>query len=128
MARVASTKIDVQDLEYVIEYLLVFTFSRRAYSSDTSITKGKNRAKLLQAALKLEKALLELRDQEYLDAVERVCVDVDGGPALPGPFLHFVCGQLHTRRSRPDAGQPGPDDERVFLVLRVGPGAFRLVE
>lgn len=78
MARVASTKIDVQDLEYVIEYLLVFTFSRRAYSSDTTITKGKNRVKLLQAALKLEKALLELRDQEYLDAVERVCVDVEG--------------------------------------------------
>lgn len=78
MARVASTKIDVQDLEYVIEYLLLFTFSRRAYSSDTTITKGKNRVKLLQAALKLEKALLELRDQEYLDAVERVCVDVEG--------------------------------------------------
>jgi hypothetical protein len=78
MARVASTKIDVQDLEYVIEYLLVFTFSRRAYSSDTTITKGKNRVKLLQAALTLEKAMLELRDQEYLDAVERVCVDVEG--------------------------------------------------
>lgn len=78
MARVASTKIDVQDLEYVIEYLLVFTVSRRAYSSDTTITKGKNRVKLLQAALTLEKALLELRDQEYLDAVERVCVDIEG--------------------------------------------------
>ena len=78
MARVASTKIDVQDLEYVIDYLLVFTFSRRAYSSDTTITKGKNRVKLLQAALKLEKAMLELRDQEYLDAVDRVCVDIEG--------------------------------------------------
>ncbi|MFT5381309.1 MAG: hypothetical protein ACI81C_002768 [Alteromonas macleodii] len=78
MARVASTKIDVQDLEYVIEYLLVFTFSRRAYSSDTTITKGKNRVKLLQAALKLEKAMLELRDQEYLNAVDRVCVDIEG--------------------------------------------------
>lgn len=78
MARVASTKIDVQDLEYVIEYLLVFTFSRRAYSCDTTITKGKNRVKLLQAALTLEKAMLELRDQEYLDAVDRVCVDIEG--------------------------------------------------
>ncbi len=78
MARVASTKIDVQDLEYVIEYLLVFTFSRRAYSSDTTITKGKNRVQLLQAALTLEKAMLELRDQEYLDAVHRVCVDIEG--------------------------------------------------
>ena len=78
MARVASTKIDVQDLEYVIEYLLLFTVSRRAYSSDTTITKGKNRVKLLQAALNLEKAMLELRDQEYLDAVDRVCVDVEG--------------------------------------------------
>ncbi|WP_215399072.1 hypothetical protein [Rheinheimera oceanensis] len=77
MARIASTKIDVQDLEYVIEYLLVFTVSRRANSSDTT-TKGKNRVKLLQAALTLEKAMLELRDQEYLDAVDRVCVDVDG--------------------------------------------------
>lgn len=78
MARVASTKIDVQDLEYVIEYLLVFTVSRRAYSSDTTITKGKNRVRLLQAALTLEKAMLELRDQEYLDAVDRVCVDIEG--------------------------------------------------
>ena len=78
MARVASTKIDVQDLEYVIEYLLVFTFSHRVYSSDTTITKGKNRVKLLQAALKLEKAMLELRDQEYLNAVDRVCVDIEG--------------------------------------------------
>ncbi len=78
MARVASTKIDVQDLEYVIEYLLVFTFSRRAYRSDTTITKGKNRVRLLQAALTLEKAMLELRDQEYLDAVDRVCVDIEG--------------------------------------------------
>ena len=78
MARVASTKIDVQDLEYVIEYLLVFTFSRRAYSSDTTITKGKNRVKLLQSALTLEKAMLELRDQEYLDAVDRICVDIEG--------------------------------------------------
>ena len=78
MARVASTKIDVQDLEYVIEYLLLFTVSRRAYSSDTTITKGKNRVKLLQAALNLEKAMLELRDQEYLDAVDRVCVDIEG--------------------------------------------------
>ena len=78
MARVASSKIDVQDLEYVIEYLLVFIVSRRAYSSDTTITKGKNRVKLLQAALTLEKAMLELRDQEYLDAVDRVCVDVEG--------------------------------------------------
>lgn len=78
MARVAATKIDVQDLEYVIEYLLVFTVSRRAYSSDTTITKGKNRVKLLQAALRLEKAMLELRDQEYLDAVDRVCVDIEG--------------------------------------------------
>ena len=65
-------------MEYVIEYLLVFTFSRRAYSSDTTITKGKNRVKLLQAALTLEKALLELRDQEYLDAVDRLCVDIEG--------------------------------------------------
>ncbi|HAW93629.1 MULTISPECIES: hypothetical protein [unclassified Arsukibacterium] len=78
MARVAATKIDVQDLEYVIEYLLVFTVSRRAYNSDTTITKGKNRVKLLQAALTLEKAMLELRDQEYLDAVDRVCVDIEG--------------------------------------------------
>ena len=77
MARVASTKTDVQDLEYVIEYLLVFTVSRRAYSSDTTITKGKNRVKLLQAALTLEKAMLELRDQEYLDAVDHVCVDIE---------------------------------------------------
>lgn len=78
MARVASTKIDVQDLEYVIEYLLVFIVSRRAYSSDTTITKGKSRVRLLQAALTLEKAMLELHDQEYLDAVDRVCVDVEG--------------------------------------------------
>tara|TARA_R110002126_G_scaffold54466_2_gene147442 strand:- start:4098 stop:4478 length:381 start_codon:yes stop_codon:yes gene_type:complete len=78
MARVATTKVNVQDLEYVIEYLLVFTVSRRAYSSDTTITKGKNRVKLLQAALTLEEAMLELRDQEYLDAVDRVCVDVEG--------------------------------------------------
>lgn len=78
MARVASTKIDVQDLEYVIEYLLVFTVSRRAYNSDTTITKGKNRVKLLQAALTLQKAMLELRDQEYLDVVGRVCVDIEG--------------------------------------------------
>ena len=78
MARVAATKIDVQDLEYVIEYLLVFTVSRRAYNSDTTITKGKNRVKLLQAALTLEKAMLELRDQECLDAVDRVCVDIEG--------------------------------------------------
>jgi hypothetical protein len=78
MARVASTKIDVQDLEYVIEYLLALTVSRRAYNGDTTITKGKNRVRLLQAALTLEKAMLELRDQEYLDAVDRVCVDVEG--------------------------------------------------
>ncbi|WP_397471754.1 hypothetical protein [Rheinheimera sp.] len=78
MARVASTKIEVQDLEYVIEYLLVFTVSRRAYSSDTTITKGKNRVKLLQAALTLEKAMLELRNQEYLNAVDRICVDIEG--------------------------------------------------
>jgi hypothetical protein len=78
MARIALTKIDVQDLEYVIEYLLVFTVSRRGYSSDTTITKGKNRVRLLQAALTLEKAMLELRDQEYLDAVNSVCVDIEG--------------------------------------------------
>lgn len=77
MARVASTKIEVQDLEYVIEYLLVFTVSRRAYNSDTTITKGRNRVKLQQAALMLEKAMLELRDQEYLDAVDHVCVDIE---------------------------------------------------
>lgn len=77
MARLASTKIDVQDLEYVIEYLVVFTVSRRAYNGDTTITKGKNRVKLLQAALTLEKAMLELRDQAYLDAVDHVCVDVE---------------------------------------------------
>ncbi|SEA01897.1 hypothetical protein [Alkalimonas amylolytica] len=78
MARVASTKIDVLDLEYVIEYLLVFIFSRRAFSCDTTITKGKNRVRLLQAALTLEKVMLELREQEYLDTVDRVCVDIEG--------------------------------------------------
>ena len=100
MARVASSKIDVQDLEYVIEYLLVFIVSRRAYSSDTTITKGKNRVKLLQAALTLEKAMLELRDQEYLDAVDRVCVDIEGITAATLSLADFQKLRTSIRQKR----------------------------
>lgn len=78
MARTVSNKIYTHDLEYVIEYLLVYTVSRRAYSNDSDLTRGRNRVKLLQAALTLERAMLELRDLEYLDAVDHVCIDVEG--------------------------------------------------
>ncbi len=123
MARVASTKIDVQDLEYVIEYLLVFTFSRRAYSSDTTITKGKNRVRLLQAALTLEKAMLELRDQEYLDAVDRVCVDIEGVmvATLGTAEIHKLRTAIRQKRYK-NNGYSRADNEyestKRFLITR----------
>ncbi|WP_445769175.1 hypothetical protein [Rheinheimera sp.] len=52
MAKPTSTKISVADLEFVIEYLLVLSQSKRA--------------------------LLEERDQSFITAIDHVCNDVEG--------------------------------------------------
>lgn len=78
MPKTLSTKISVADLEFVIEYLLVLSQSKRALEHDIPLYNSRNRIKLYEAAIRLEKSFLELRDQEFIDAINRVCVDIEG--------------------------------------------------
>jgi len=78
MARQISTKIDVADLEFVIEYLILLAQSKRAFQLDIPLYKSVNRVKLYKAALCVETALLEKRDEDFIETIDRVCVDVEG--------------------------------------------------
>lgn len=78
MPKTLSTKISVADLEFVIEYLLVLSQSKRALEHDIPLYNSRNRIKLYEAAVRLEKSFLELRDQEFIDAINRVCADIEG--------------------------------------------------
>lgn len=78
MPKTTSTKVSVADLEFVIEYLLVLSQSKRALEHDIPLYSSRNRLKLYEAAIRLEKSFLELRVQEFIDAVDRICVDVEG--------------------------------------------------
>ena len=78
MPKTTSTKVSVADLEFVIEYLLVLSQSKRALEHDIPLYNSRNRIKLYEAAIRLEKSFLELRDQEFIDAINRVCVDIEG--------------------------------------------------
>ena len=78
MARQTSTKIDVADLEFIIEYLILLAQSKRAFQLDIPLYKSVNRVKLYKAAISVETALLEKRDKDFIEAIDRVCVDVEG--------------------------------------------------
>ena len=77
MAKQTSTKINAADLEFVIEYLILLAQSKRALQQDIPLYKSQNRIKLYQAAIHVETALLEKRDQEFINVIERVCIDVE---------------------------------------------------
>ncbi|MCO4322321.1 hypothetical protein [Aliidiomarina quisquiliarum] len=78
MTKPTSTKISVSDLEFVIEYLILLSQSKRAFQLDIPLYKSKNRIKLYETAIRLETSILEKRDQDFIDAVDKICVDVEG--------------------------------------------------
>uniref|UniRef100_A0A486XN37 Uncharacterized protein n=1 Tax=Rheinheimera sp. BAL341 TaxID=1708203 RepID=A0A486XN37_9GAMM len=78
MAKPTSTRISVADLEFVIEYLLVLSQSKRALQNDIPLYSSKNRIKLYEAAIRIEQALLEERDEDFVAAIDHVCTDVEG--------------------------------------------------
>lgn len=78
MAKQTSTKINVADLEFVIEYLVLLAQSKRALQLDIPLYKSVNRIKLFKAAVCIETALLEKQDKDFIEAIDRVCVDVEG--------------------------------------------------
>lgn len=78
MTKPTSTKISVSDLEFVIEYLILLSQSKRAFQLDIPLYKSKNRIKLYETAIRLEKSILEKRDQDFIDAIDKICVDVEG--------------------------------------------------
>lgn len=100
MPKTTSTKISVADLEFVIEYLLVLSQSKRALEHDVSLYNSHNRVKLYEAAIRLEKALLELRDQEFIDSVDRICVDIEGIMITTMPNDEIKKLKVSTRQKR----------------------------
>lgn len=78
MTKPTSTKISISDLEFVIEYLILLSQSKRAFQLDIPLYKSKNRIKLYETAIRLETSFLEKRDQDFIDAVDNICVDVEG--------------------------------------------------
>lgn len=78
MTKPTSTKISVSDLEFVIEYLILLSQSKRAFQLDIPLYKSKNRIKLYETAIRLETSIVEKRDQDFIDAVDKICVDVEG--------------------------------------------------
>lgn len=78
MAKQTSTKIQIADLEFVIEYLILLAQSKRAFQLDIPLYKSVNRIKLYKAAICVETALLEKRDEDFIEAINRVCIDVEG--------------------------------------------------
>ena len=78
MPKTLSTKTSVADLEFVIAYLLVLSQSKRALIHDIPLHNSRNRIKLYEAATRLEKSFVELRDQEFIDVINKVCVDIEG--------------------------------------------------
>jgi len=78
MPKTTSTTVSVADLEFTIAYLLVLSQSKRALNHDVPLYKSRNRIKLYEAAIRLEKSFEGLRDQEFIDAINRVCVDIEG--------------------------------------------------
>ena len=77
MAKQTSTKINVADLEFVIEYLVLLAQSKRALQLDIPLYKSVNRIKLFKAVICIETALLEKQDKDFIEAIDRVCVDVE---------------------------------------------------
>jgi hypothetical protein len=77
MTRIASTKISVADLEFVIEYLIFLSQSKRAFHLDIPLYKSRNRIKLYESAIRLETAMIEKRDQDFIDAIDHICVDIE---------------------------------------------------
>ncbi|MCO4322295.1 hypothetical protein [Aliidiomarina quisquiliarum] len=78
MSRTATTKISVADLDFVIQYLILLSQSKRAFKLDIPLYKSRNRIKLYESAILLETALIEKRDQDFIDAIDRICVDIEG--------------------------------------------------
>lgn len=78
MSRTATTKISVADLDFVIQYLILLSQSKRAFQLDIPLYKSRNRIKLYESAILLETALIEKRDQDFIDAIDRICVDIEG--------------------------------------------------
>ncbi|WP_213997619.1 hypothetical protein [Arsukibacterium sp.] len=78
MVKQTSTKINVSDLEFVIEYLILLAQSKRALQLNIPLYKSVNRLKLYKAAICIETAILEKRDEDFIDAIDRVCIDVEG--------------------------------------------------
>lgn len=78
MAKQTSTKITPADLEFVVEYLILLSQSKRALKLDIPLYKSRDRIKLFEAAIRIETAMLEKKDQDFIDAIDRLCVDVEG--------------------------------------------------
>lgn len=78
MAKQTSTTISPADLEFVIEYLILLSQSKRALQLDIPLYKSRNRIRLYEAALRIETAMLQKKDQDFVDAIDSVCVDVEG--------------------------------------------------
>lgn len=78
MSRTLTTKISVADLDFVIQYLILLSQSKRAFQLDIPLYKSRNRIKLYESAILLETALMEKKDQDFIDAIDRICVDIEG--------------------------------------------------
>lgn len=78
MSRTLTTKISVADLDFVIQYLILLSQSKRAFQFDIPLYKSRNRIKLYESAILLETALMEKKDQNFIDAIDRICVDIEG--------------------------------------------------
>lgn len=77
MPKSPSYKVSVSDLDFVIQYLLLMSHSHRGTQGAKRIYVSKERIKLYEAAIRIEDALLNKRDQEFIDTIDRVCLDVE---------------------------------------------------
>ena len=78
MPRQFSFNVDANDLDYTIEYLMLLSRSTRASANNVSLYGGNIRIELYKAAIRLEEALLTKHDSEFLEALQRICLDVEG--------------------------------------------------
>lgn len=79
MSRSQSFLVSPDDLSYVISYLLVLCVSTRVYKAHKNtpnISRPQNKVDLFAIASAVELAILNDRDEQYIDKIDRLCVDV----------------------------------------------------
>lgn len=77
MLPISLIKVTVTDLEYVIKYLLLLCHSKRSIENNNPIHNSYNRISLFYLGLRVEKAMLFLNSQDFIDEIDNVCADLD---------------------------------------------------